>query len=218
MTESDQRTYGGRSAQERRQDRRGRLVDAALDAMAGNQWRAVTVDKLCAAAGLNKRYFYENFTNLDDVAAAVVDDIADDVRNAALTAAAETATASLEQQAGAAVGAVVRAVVSDPRRARVIFGGVPSSAALQQYRSGVMRGLTRVLVSQARSVHGVALEKDPLAQIAPAFLVGGTADAILAFVDGRAEVSVDELIESLTTLWLLTGNGAAEVARKRLDR
>ena len=81
-----------------------------------------------------------------------------------------------------------------------------------------MRGLTRVLVSQARSVHGVALEKDPLAQIAPAFLVGGTADAILAFVDGRAEVSVEELIESLTTLWLLTGNGAAEVARTRLDR
>ncbi|WP_109788281.1 hypothetical protein [Mycolicibacterium confluentis] len=71
--------------------------------MAGNQWRAVTVDKLCAAAGLNKRYFYENFTNLDDVAAAVVDDIADEVRTAALTAVAGTATAALEQQAGAAV-------------------------------------------------------------------------------------------------------------------
>ncbi|OBF20643.1 TetR/AcrR family transcriptional regulator [Mycobacterium sp. ACS4331] len=213
---TDQRTYGGRSAQQRRLDRRARLIGAALEAMAGNDWRTVTVDKLCAAAGLNKRYFYENFTDLDSLAAAVVDDIADEVRTAALTAAAETAAESLERQAEAAVGAVVRTVVSDPRRARVIFGAVPSSAALHQHRVSVMRGLTRVLVSRARAVHGVALEKDPLAQLAPAFIVGGTADAILAFVDGRAQVSLDELIATLTTLWMLTGDGAAEVARTRL--
>lgn len=59
------------------------------------------------------------------------------------------------------------------------------------------------------------LEKDPLAEIAPAFIVGGTADAILAFVDGPARVSVDELVDSLATLWLIAGNGAAAVARAR---
>lgn len=210
------RSYGGRSAQQRRSERRAKLIDAALDVMAANDWRGVTVEKLCAAAGLNKRYFYESFTDLDAVAAAAVDDIASDVSAATLTAAAATAGEPLERQAAAAVGSVVRHLVADPRRARVLLGGVAASLALHRHRAAVMRGLTAVLVANARTVHGVELETDPLAKVAPAFVIGGTADAILAYVDGRAKVTVDELVESLTTLWLLTGNGAADVARARL--
>lgn len=72
-----------------------------------------------------------------------------------------------------------------------------------------------MLVGHARTVHDVELRKDPLAQVAPAFIVGGTADAILAYLDGRAEISVDNLVTALTALRLITGNGAAEVARLR---
>jgi len=74
-----------------------------------------------------------------------------------------------------------------------------------------MAGLTGVLVAYARTVHDVELEKDPLAKVAPAFVIGGTADAILAYVDGRARVAKDELVQSIATLWLITGNGAAQV-------
>ena len=80
-----------------------------------------------------------------------------------------------------------------------------------------MRGLTEVLIGHARIVHGVELEKDSLAEIAPAFVIGGTADAILAFVEGRARVSIEQLVDGLVTLWLITGNGAADVARARID-
>lgn len=55
-----------------------------------------------------------------------------------------------------------------------------------------------------------------MAQIAPAFVVGGTAEAILAYLDGSARITVDQLVTELTTLWLVTGNGAAQVARARL--
>lgn len=217
MSAPSPRSYGGRSAEQRRVERRGKLIDAALDVMAANEWRAITVDKLCATAALNKRYFYESFADLDAVAAAAVDDIAAGVSAVTLSAAADTATESLEKQAAAAVGAVVRHLVTDPRRARVLLGGVAASPALHHHRAAVMRGLTRVLVANARTVHGVELEKDPLAEVAPAFVIGGTAEAILAYVDGRAQVSLDGLVESLTTLWLITGNGAADVARSRLQ-
>ncbi len=70
------RAYGGQSADVRRRQRRERLLESAMDVMTRNEWRSVTVEKLCAAANLNKRYFYESFTDLDAVAAAVVDDIA----------------------------------------------------------------------------------------------------------------------------------------------
>lgn len=217
VSEAPQRSYGGQSAETRRKERRDRLIDAALDAAADNAWRTITVDKLCAAAGLNKRYFYESFNDLDAVAAAAVDDIAAQVSIATMTAVSSVQREPLERQAAVAVDALVRTLVQDPRRARVLLGGVAISPALHQHREAVMRGLTEVLIGHARIVHGVELEKDSLAEIAPAFVVGGTADAILAFVEGRARVSIEQLVDGLVTLWLITGNGAADVARARID-
>lgn len=217
VSEPSQRSYGGQSAEARRKERRDRLIDAALDAASDNAWRTMTVDKLCAAAGLNKRYFYESFTDLDAVAAAAVDDIAAQVSVATVTAVTSVLDEPLERQAAVAVDALVRTLVEDPRRARVLLGGAAISPALHQHREAVMRGLTEVLIGHARIVHGVELEKDPLAEIAPAFVVGGTADAILAFIEGRARVSIEQLVDGLVTLWLITGNGAADVARARIE-
>lgn len=215
MPETPRRNYAGQSAADRRRQRRARLLDTALDVLAADDWRTVTVDKLCAAAGLNKRYFYESFDTLDAVAAAAVDEIAADVRAATLAALTDSASEALEQQALSTARAVVATLLADARRARVLLGGVATSPALHQHRATVIRGLTGVLVAHARSVHDVALEKDPLAQVGPAFMIGGTADAILEYLNGRVRVSVDELAQSLATLWVVTGNGAAEVARTR---
>lgn len=186
--------------------------------MASDQWRTATVDQVCSAAGLNKRYFYESFADLDALAGAVVDDIAASVGQATLTAFAGAVAEPLERQALISVGAVVRELVRDPRRARVLLGGVAATPAMNAHRDTVMNGLTQILVAQARVIHGVELESDPLAQVAPAFVMGGTAEAILAFVKGSTTVTVDELINELTTLWLITGDGAAAVARARVGR
>ena len=113
-------------------------------------------------------------------------------------------------------GVAVRVLVRDPRRARVLLGGVAATPSLRRHRKRMMGRLTAVLVESARLVHGVELEPDPLAQITPAFVVGGTAEAVLAFLDGTAKLTLEELVAELTTLWLLTGNGAAQVARHRL--
>lgn len=187
-----------------------------MDTMAANEWRGATVEKLCAAANLNKRYFYESFDDLDSLSAAVVDAIAEDVRAATVAASDAVAGEPLEAQAFASVAAAVRTLVDDPRRARVLLGGVAASLELNAHRRTVMHGLTGVLVDHGRTVHGVELEVDPLAKVAPAFIVGGTADAILAFVNGDVGLSLDDFIAQLATLWLITGNGAAHVARERM--
>ncbi|MCC5582213.1 transcriptional regulator [Mycolicibacterium fortuitum] len=211
------RAYGGQSADARRRQRRERLVDAAMDVMTRNEWRSATVEKLCTAANLNKRYFYESFTDLDGLAAAVVDDIADGVRSATVAAADAAAQEPLEVQAMASVAAAVRALVNDPRRARVLLGGVAALPELDAHRTTVMHRLTDVLIGHGRTVHGVELEADPLAKVTPAFIVGGTADAILEFVNGGVDLSLDDFIAQLATLWLITGNGAAQVARTRIS-
>nr|WP_090275538.1 transcriptional regulator [Mycolicibacterium komanii] len=216
MAPPSPRSYGGVSGVERRQQRRSRLLEAALEVMGRDEWREITVERLCADAGLNKRYFYESFADVDAVADAVIDDIAATVREATVRAVADARSESLAQQAFVAVNALVHSLVDDPRRARVLLGGVAATPAMRAHRVAVMRSLTGVLIGHARTVHGVELEHDPLALIAPAFVVGGTADAILAFIDGSARITVDDLVSQLTTLWLITGDGAAGVARARL--
>jgi AcrR family transcriptional regulator len=209
--------YRGVSAADRQRERRGRLLDAALEIMAADQWRAATVEKVAQTAGLNKRYFYECFADLDVLAAAVVEDIATEVGEATMAAFAGALAEPVERQALLSVDALVRVLVRDPRRARVLLGGVAATPAMQARRTAVMNGLTQILVTHARLIHGVELESDPLAQVAPAYVMGGTAEAILAFVNGSTAVTVDQLINELATLWLITGNGAAEVARARVQ-
>lgn len=81
-----------------------------------------------------------------------------------------------------------------------------------------MKGLTAILVDHARSVHGVELEKDSLASTAPAFVTGGTAQAILSWADGTARVSRSQLVDDISSLWLALGESAAGIARSRLEK
>lgn len=217
MPSTSGHSYGGVPAEERARRRRDRLVDAALELIGTGGWRSATVDALCGRAGLNKRYFYESFTGLDAVARAAVDHVAGQVANAALTTfLAQPPGAPLEDVAHATLGAVIRALVDDPRNAYVLFGPLAGSHDVLEHRAVAVSGLTTVLVEQARTIHDVALEADSLAAVTPAFLVGGTGEAILAWLRDPGRSSVDRLVEDLTTLWLLTGNGAAAAAAARL--
>jgi AcrR family transcriptional regulator len=217
MSDPPARSYGGVDAAERVKIRRDRLIDAALGIMAADEWRAATVAKVCQTAGLNKRYFYESVDTLDALAAAAVDETARHVAEAAVSAFTESADKTLHDRGFHSINAAVRALVEDPRRARVLFDAVSASPAVQAHRVAAVRGLAMILVAHAREIHDVELERDTLAQVAPAFLVGGTAEAILSWLNGNVDTTLEQLIDDLTTLWLITGNGAADHARQRLQ-
>jgi hypothetical protein len=74
------------------------------------------------------------------------------------------------------------------------------------------------LTGHAREIHDVELEQDFLAKVAPAFLVGGTAEAIMGWLNGNVDTTLERLIDDLTTLWLITGNGAADHASQRFEQ
>jgi AcrR family transcriptional regulator len=65
--------FKGVSAVDRRTHRRRRLVGAAF-AIAGTEGAgALGVGRVCLAAGLTKRYFYESFASLAELQSAIVD-------------------------------------------------------------------------------------------------------------------------------------------------
>lgn len=65
------RRYGGRGGEERRAERRERLLDAGLACYGEVGYHAATVRLICARAGLTERYFYESFANGEDLLCAV---------------------------------------------------------------------------------------------------------------------------------------------------
>jgi AcrR family transcriptional regulator len=65
--------FKGVSADERRNDRRHRVVEAAYGIAGTEGADALGVGRVCRAAGLTKRYFYESFASLRELQSAVVD-------------------------------------------------------------------------------------------------------------------------------------------------
>jgi len=65
--------FKGVSADDRRTDRRNRLVVAAFEIAGTEGAGALGVGRVCLAAGLTKRYFYESFASLAELQSAVVD-------------------------------------------------------------------------------------------------------------------------------------------------
>lgn len=68
---SSKRTYGGLSEAERVNERRERFLEAGLEVFGSLGMRGATVRKLCKEASLTERYFYESFTDTDDLFCAV---------------------------------------------------------------------------------------------------------------------------------------------------
>jgi AcrR family transcriptional regulator len=65
--------FKGVSADNRRIDRRNRVVEAAYEIAGTEGAGALGVGRVCQAAGLTKRYFYESFATLSELQSAVVD-------------------------------------------------------------------------------------------------------------------------------------------------
>ncbi|GGO76997.1 TetR family transcriptional regulator [Marinobacterium nitratireducens] len=65
------RIYGGRTSRERTQARRERLIFAALRLYGDAGFRTTTVRAICQEAGLTERYFYESFSNSEELLCAV---------------------------------------------------------------------------------------------------------------------------------------------------
>jgi AcrR family transcriptional regulator len=163
------RTYRGADPAQRRDDRRTRLVDAAVEIFGTTGYRSATVERICAAAGLTKRYFYESFESSEALLLAAYMHAIDTLHTSMLTGAAtayEAATSAGPDAAGrppsaAALDAMVQGALealfgtidTDPRLARIAFFEIlgVSAAVDEAYRTAIERfaGTVRMLAEPA---------------------------------------------------------------------
>ncbi|WP_188111341.1 TetR/AcrR family transcriptional regulator [Nocardioides antri] len=119
MTEA--RRYGGQSAAERDDARRTRLREAALELFGTQGYAGVSIDRLCSAAKVSTRHFYQLHSNKEDMLL--------DLYASLTTGSLEDVVASLRRNEGEtiavrlrdAVGAYLRPLLADPRKARIAF-------------------------------------------------------------------------------------------------
>ena len=114
------RRFGGKTADERRCERRQQLIRAAAAVYGERGYRSATVKAVCDAAGLTERYFYESFENSEDLLCACFQDGADRLLAEVRAASAAQDGAPLER-ARAGVLVYLTHLRARPAMARVFL-------------------------------------------------------------------------------------------------
>ena len=209
--------YRGVPADQRRAERRERLLDAALDLLGTEGWQATTVRGVCRRARLTPRYFYESFEDLDALLLAVFDRLLGETTERVLAAIA-AAPPNPEARGRAAIETFVLHLTEDPRRAQVAFVEALGSEPLMRRRLEVMRLYAGILGAQARELYGTPPEADPLVDLTATMLVGGMAELLISWLDGSLAVTREQLIDDVTELSVAIGEAAAALGRRRAKR
>lgn len=114
------RPYRGSSPGERRDLRREKLLDAAVDIFGTSGYRSASIDRICSTAGLTKRYFYESFDSSEDLLAAVYQRATTTMLVAIVTPSIDNSATS-EEVLKAALSNFFQAIADDPRSARIVL-------------------------------------------------------------------------------------------------
>lgn len=198
------RRYAGRAAEERRAERRRRLLDAGVELFGTRGYAATTIEALYTEAKLAPRHFYEQFPGREELLRALYDDTIEAVV-AAVDQARATAPQDVRGRVRTILEAFAGAMLTDPRRARIAYLEVPGRGpALERHAHRVVRGFAAVVEEEARA----AAERGALPRrdyaLTSVLLVGGTNALLLDWlVDDRrrplAEV-LDELTEAFVAV------------------
>ena len=144
---------------------------------------------VCARAGLTDRYFYESFTNRDELLVAVFNEVLNEVLETTGAVVAQV-EGTPRDQARAAVLALLTFTDNDPRKARLIFREPFSDSALIAAGMVGATGLTQILAHAFPSTgSGARRAMTAIAQ-------GGALATVLAtYQIGTLKVKPEDLVE-----------------------
>ncbi|WP_426437852.1 TetR/AcrR family transcriptional regulator [Bradyrhizobium genosp. P] len=114
------RLYGGMDAEERRAERRLKLINAAVEVYGEVGYRGATVKAICEAAELTERYFYESFANSEALLIAAYNHVVDHLHED-MAAAASAAGDDAEARLHAALTLYFTRLKEHPKPARVFL-------------------------------------------------------------------------------------------------
>lgn len=193
------RTYRGQTAEERQDERRQRLIEAATEIWGAEGWAAVTMRGVCAKAGLIDRYFYENFADRDALLVTIWDGVQADSLAILGNAFEAAADLSPTDQVRAGITALVENMVADPVRANIALGDHAGSAALQDRRREVILLISDLIIGLWRPYARPEVTDDEMRMWALVG-IGGLYELVAAWHVGVVEASAEQLIDQASQI------------------
>jgi AcrR family transcriptional regulator len=189
------RPYRGIEAADRVAERRRRFLEAGLDILGSEaELSELTVRGICARAGVTLRYFYESFTDKDDLVAAVFDWVIADI---AATTQAAVAAAPLNDQSRAGMANIVRTIAADTRVGRLLFSSQLSNPVVARKRTESFALMALLTFQHAGTLGAQHSER---IKAAAHFVVGGVAQMITAWLEGDIALDSDQLVDQLAAM------------------
>ncbi len=191
------RTYGGRTAEQRSQERRRRLLDAARDLIGEVGVAPLTVDLVCGRATLSKRYFYAEFASKDDLLDACAEDLYTRLKSAMEVV---LATAPLADRAHGVLHTVVHTLVASTADSRLYLES-PGFPRLRQIQLREIGEFTERIAAEAMPFTGPAKPSvDRL--LATRAMVTAATELISAWLHGDIDTDEGTLVATLTAITL----------------
>ena len=157
------RAYAGVASEQRRAERRQRLLDAALALFTTAGYRQTKIVQICADAGVSTRNFYEDFTGKEQVL-LTLHDLINSAALARVRAALEAlASEDVVTRITVLLDAFVSTVTSDPRLPRLNYvEAVGVSEELERQHQLWVTRWADFIEAEARhaATHGVAPDRD----------------------------------------------------------
>ncbi|GIH74783.1 TetR/AcrR family transcriptional regulator [Planobispora longispora] len=192
------RSYRGMSAEERLQERRERLVSAAYALYADLGFPDTTIEKLCAAARISNRAFYECFTGREELMRVVYDKCVRD-NLAVVSKAVEQAPNTLLGRIEAGVAAYIQFVTEEPRRARILHLEVRRAGdCLISSRQAAVAGFTQIIETnliEAPDTDGA----DP--HLLVLGMIGALQELLIEWVLADDPPSVDQVVKAAVHIY-----------------
>jgi AcrR family transcriptional regulator len=212
-----ERNYGGRSADERRRDRRERLIAAGLELFATEGYAATTVQRICDEAGVIARYFYESFETREALLTEVFFSIVGETVSAVSRSLSDAPDDPVERTKRA-IGAFVHSYLDDPRRGRIVcleVGGV--SPALERLRWTEMERFTALVEAECERLAEQGLLPRRDSRMGGVALAGATNQLIVDYLSSKNPPSIEALEYECVLLFVTMLEGLSS-AVKRLER
>lgn len=197
------RTYGGVAPEQRRADRRERLLLAALELFTSTGFQAAKIADLCALAGVSTRNFYEEFAGKEDVLRTLHDRIN--------SLALEHVTAELDRLAGKDVvtrigrllDVFIETITSDPRLSRLNYvEAVGVSAELEAQHQEWVDRWANFIEAEARHAADSGLAPDRSYRLTAIALVGAATGLLREWQAHDPPLPVEDVAGELRALML----------------
>jgi AcrR family transcriptional regulator len=190
---SNGRQYRGVSEVERQRERKARLMEAGIRVFGEQGYHAATVKSICNTAGLTERYFYESFTNREQLFRVVYEQLIEQLRSGIIQAL--SAESRPEELAKLGLTVYFDLLKSDPLLARIVL---VESTKVGGEMDEVWRSTTdrfSEVIRQFAPIFLKGAERKVDLDVLAAGLVGGTLNISMAWLYSGYKKPLEKVVE-----------------------